>query len=282
MALDSLVRLDHLRAFKPRCDDELKSLEDVDDNIKFHSKICVPPFSEPVETLAHLKQRDEHGRPLNLNFNKGTTTCAFKYQGGVCICVDSRATGGNYIASGSVQKVIVINDYLLGTMAGGAADCTYWLRILSERCRMYELRNKERISVAAASKLLANILYNYKGMGLSMGTMIIGYDKRGPGLYWVDNSGTRMSGNLFSCGSGSPYALGVLDTNYRFDMTDEEAYELGRKAITAATFRDFASGGIVRCYHMKPDGWTHVSDTDCMELYFKYEEENKERWGVQQ
>lgn len=40
--------------------------------------------------------------------------------------------------------------------------------------------------------------------------------------------------------------------------------------------------GIVRCYHMKPDGWTHVSDTDCMELYFKYEEENKERWGVQQ
>lgn len=46
MALDSLVRLDHLRAFKPRCDDELKSLEDVDDNIKFHSKICVPPFSE--------------------------------------------------------------------------------------------------------------------------------------------------------------------------------------------------------------------------------------------
>ena len=35
-------------------------------------------------------------------------------------------------------------------------------------CRIYELRNKERISVAAASKLLANIVYGYKGMGLSM------------------------------------------------------------------------------------------------------------------
>ena len=34
--------------------------------------------------------------------------------------------------------------------------------------RVYELRNKERISVAAASKLLANIVYDYKGMGLSM------------------------------------------------------------------------------------------------------------------
>ena len=35
-------------------------------------------------------------------------------------------------------------------------------------CRIYELRNKERISVAAASKVLANIVYSYKGMGLSM------------------------------------------------------------------------------------------------------------------
>ncbi len=47
-------------------------------------------------------------------------------------------------------------------------------------------RNRERISVAAASKLLANMAYNYKGMGLSMGTMIAGYDKKGPGLYYVD------------------------------------------------------------------------------------------------
>ena len=43
---------------------------------------------------------------------------------------------------------------------------------------MYELRNKERISVAAASKLLANMIYYYKGMGLSMGTMICGWDKK--------------------------------------------------------------------------------------------------------
>ena len=34
--------------------------------------------------------------------------------------------------------------------------------------RLYELRNKERISVSAASKLLANIVYTYKGMGLSI------------------------------------------------------------------------------------------------------------------
>lgn len=36
------------------------------------------------------------------------------------------------------------------------------------QCRLDELRNKQRISVAAASKILANIVYQYKGMGLSM------------------------------------------------------------------------------------------------------------------
>ena len=39
---------------------------------------------------------------------------------------------------------------------------------LGMNCRLHELRNKERISVAAASKILSNIVSGYKGMGLSM------------------------------------------------------------------------------------------------------------------
>jgi 20S proteasome subunit beta 5 len=44
---------------------------------------------------------------------------------------------------------------------------------LGMQCRMHELRNKERISVAAASKILANIVYDYKGMGLSMVSFVL-------------------------------------------------------------------------------------------------------------
>ena len=51
------------------------------------------------------------------------------------------------------------------------------LRLPSWQCRLYELNNKKRISVAGASKLLANTLYGYRGMGLSMGTMIAGWDE---------------------------------------------------------------------------------------------------------
>jgi len=130
-----------------------------------------------------------------------------------------------------VKKVIEINPYLLGTMAGGAADCSFWERELGRQCALYELKNKERISVAAASKILSNTVYYYKGMGLSMGTMITGWDKtvgklfcpfsrfpfffvsifiyliviQGPNLFYVDSDGTRLRGDLFSVGSGSTY-----------------------------------------------------------------------------
>lgn len=70
-------------------------------------------------------------------------------------------------------------------MAGGAADCQvglcsnalmlkdlpanaphvqYWETYLGIQCRLHELREKERISVAAASKYLANLVYSYKGV----------------------------------------------------------------------------------------------------------------------
>ena len=98
----------------------------------------------------------------------GTTTLAFKYKNGVVVAVDSRASAGAYIASQTVKKVIEINPFLVGTMAGGAADCSYWERYLGMRCRLFELDHKEKISVAAASKLLSNITYSYKAYGLSM------------------------------------------------------------------------------------------------------------------
>ncbi|KAL1521441.1 hypothetical protein AB1Y20_021105 [Prymnesium parvum] len=205
----------------------------------------------------------------------GTTTLAFKFQGGVIVAVDSRASAGAYIASQTVKKVIEINPFLLGTMAGGAADCSYWERYLGMRCRMFELDQKKRISVAGASKLLSNITYQYKNYGLSMGTMICGWDETGPQIYYVDSDGQRLHGPLFSVGSGSTFAYGVLDTGYRYDMSFDEACDLARRAIFAATYRDAYSGGTVRVYHIDVDGWHRISEDDSMELFFKYKAEKE-------
>uniref|UniRef100_A0A7S0YSK3 Proteasome subunit beta n=1 Tax=Polytomella parva TaxID=51329 RepID=A0A7S0YSK3_9CHLO len=200
----------------------------------------------------------------------GTTTLGFIFQHGVIIAVDSRATMGSYISSQTVKKVIEINKYLLGTMAGGAADCQFWQRNLGRQCRLYELNNGKRISVCAASKLLANNMFSYRGTGLSMGTMVAGWDPTGPGLYYVDSDGQRTKGTVFSVGSGSLYAYGILDEGYKWELSVEDAIELGRRAIYHAGFRDCASGGTVSVYHVTEQGWTKVRGDDVTDLHYKY------------
>ncbi|KAJ7839159.1 nucleophile aminohydrolase, partial [Mycena olivaceomarginata] len=131
----------------------------------------------------------------------------------------------------------------------------YWETYLGMHCRLHELRNGERISVAAASKYLSNVVYSYKGMGLAMGTMICGWDKTGPSVYYVDSDGSRMKGNLFSVGSGSTHAYGVLDQGYCWDLTVPEACELGRRSIYAAGHRDAYTGNSCNLYHVEESGY---------------------------
>lgn len=164
MALQSLLDVQRNPKFKYFESDSVE--DDLQDEFQYSTKML--PFTRlPASNVSLMANKgmlvDESGRRVCINYNRGTTTLAFKYKGGICVAVDSRATGGQYIGSGTVRKIIPINQYLLGTMAGGAADCVYWERVLSRHCRMHELRNRERISVAAASKLLSNMLYNYKG-----------------------------------------------------------------------------------------------------------------------
>ncbi len=44
--------------------------------------------------------------------------------------------------------------------------------------------------------------------------MIAGWDVGGPGLYYVDSDAQRTKGQIFSVGSGSLYAYGILDDGY--------------------------------------------------------------------
>lgn len=271
MALASVCGLD-LDAFNTirRNEDDLNDDDLVlsETNLANPFVMNIPPFPNPISQFEKFKK---DGCPIK--FHKGTTTLAFKYQGGIVVAVDSRASSGTYISSGTVMKVLPITKYIIGTMAGGAADCGYWERTLAMWCRIHELRHRERISVAAASKLFANMLYNYKGMGLVLGVTIAGYDKRGPGLYFVNDDGSRLCGNVFSCGSGSLFAYSVLDTEYNWDLTNEAAFDLARRSITYAAHRDGGSGGFVRVFHVSKDGAKHISTENHLDLFGQIQDE---------
>lgn len=66
-----------------------------------------------MEGLAQLQASGEKDG-IKIDFDHGTTTLGFRFQGGVILAVDSRATGGQYIGSQSMKKIVEINQYLLG------------------------------------------------------------------------------------------------------------------------------------------------------------------------
>jgi 20S proteasome subunit beta 5 len=93
--------------------------------------------------------------------------------------------------------------------------------------------------------------------------------QEGPALYYIDSDGTRLAGNLFCVGSGQTFAYGVLDAEYRYDLSDEEALELGRRSILAAMHRDAYSGGFINLYHVKEDGWVKHGFNDMNPIFWK-------------
>jgi hypothetical protein len=148
-----------------------------DESQIFNDRFTSMPIPTSIKNTLHDIPSSHHSTvDPAIKFKHGTTTLAFTFGKGVLVAVDSRASMGSYIGSGTVKKIIHISKYMVGTMAGGAADCSFWERNLALQCRIWELREGKRISIAAASKLLGNQVYQYRGRGLSMGTMVGGWD----------------------------------------------------------------------------------------------------------
>lgn len=93
--------------------------------------------------------------------------------------------------------------------------------------------------------------------------------QEGPALYYIDSDGTRLPGNLFCVGSGQTFAYGVLDAEYKYELTEEEALELGQRSILAAMHRDAYSGGFINLYHVKEEGWVHHGFKDMNPIFWK-------------
>jgi len=88
----------------------------------------------------------------------GTTTLAFTFAGGVLVAVDSRASIGKYVGSRTTRKVFPISSHMVATMAGGAADCTYWIRLCTRASKLHEYSAGAPLSVGSVATMLARRL----------------------------------------------------------------------------------------------------------------------------
>ncbi len=175
----------------------------------------------------------------NETLKTGTTTVGIIAKDAVILAADKRATMGYMVANKHVEKIVKINDYIAMTTAGSVGDAQTLARYLRAELELYENTSNRKPTVKAAATLLANILF--QGRIYYVQLILAGYDSK-PRLFSLDAGGSVLEENYTSTGSGSPFAYGVLEDNFKENLSKEDAIKLAARAISAATKRDVFSG----------------------------------------
>jgi len=178
------------------------------------------------------------------NVLTGTTTLGIVCMDGIIMATDTRAVMGTFVAHKRAKKVFEINDHLAMTIAGGVAVAQKVVDILRANSTLFSVNFDRSLSVPAAARLVANILFSNREAGapLPLQLLIGGMDESGPHLFSVDPFGSLTSEKCVSTGSGSPIAYGVLEDEYREDRSISEMIPVVVRAVNSAMKRDTASG----------------------------------------
>ncbi|AKB17701.1 MULTISPECIES: archaeal proteasome endopeptidase complex subunit beta [unclassified Methanosarcina] len=179
----------------------------------------------------------------NDKYLKGTTTVGVVCTDGIVLASEQRATMGHFIASKTAKKVYQIDDLVGMTTAGSVGDAQQLVRLVSVESQLYKMRRDESMTIKGITTLMSNFLSANRYYPMMVQLLIGGVDKNGPGIYSLDAMGGSIEETRISAtGSGSPMAYGVLEDQYRENMTVKEGLDLAIRAIHNATKRDSASG----------------------------------------
>ncbi len=198
----------------------------------------------------------------------GTSLVGLVCKDGVVMAGDRKATaGGSIVVSKNIRKVVPINDYLVISGTGSVSDVEIAKKTIKAELKLKELRDKRRPSVKEAVNLVAMILYQNirqpSVMPFMAGLMVGGLDVNGEAkLYSIEPAGSVMEVEDFDANfsSGMPYILGMLEKNYKKNMSIKDGIELASDAIKSAIERDTASGYGIDVVTLTKDGINYVSN----------------------
>ncbi len=200
----------------------------------------------------------------------GTTTIGIVTKEGVVLASEKRATMGHLIAHKDVQKVFKIDDNIGLTTAGVVGHAQLITRFIKAEVQLYRLKRGGGMSVRAASTLVANIVRN----GFYVGLIIGGWDAEGGHVFSIDGAGGCIEDSYVSVGSGSILSLGVLEQNYRNDLTLEGGVDLAISCLNASMSRDAGSGNGMAVATINGKGFQEVPEDDLKtragELGYRY------------
>ena len=199
-----------------------------------HSSVFGPELGEFPDAE---RRADEAGEK---EMKTGTTTVGISTSDGVVLATDMRASAGNMVSSKDVQKVEQIHPTAALTIAGSVSAAQSLIRNLKAEVSLYEARRSEDMSMEALATLTSNFLRS--GAFFIVAPLLGGVDEDGTHVYSLDPLGGMTEEDYTVSGSGSQYALGVLEQEYDEELTIDEAKTVAARSIKSAVERDLASG----------------------------------------
>jgi len=190
----------------------------------------------------------------------GTTTVGIKAQDGVVLCADMRASAGYFIANNNTMKIQQLDLHAGLTLAGGVADAQNITDILRYHASLHRIQKQEPIPIHSLTRLTSLIFHQNRGYPFIADILVGGYDNDGPALFNIDMFGSVEEKSYVTTGSGSPVAYGLLEEEYRKDLTVEEAKTIALRAVKAAIVRNIGTGDGINVAIIDKDGFRLLTD----------------------
>jgi proteasome beta subunit len=204
----------------------------------------------------------------------GTSILGIVCKDGVVMAADRRATVGNLIWSRNTQKAVQINEYLVFSGTGTASDVDMLKKIVAAELRLKELKSKQRPTVKDAANLISMLAYrNIRTPAMIpfiAGSLLAGFNEDGSTeLFTIEPAGSVMRVDDYDANlsSGMPFILGLLERQWRKDVTIKDGVQLAVEALKSSTQRDSASGSGIDVFTITKDGIKQVVEQTIEPMY---------------
>jgi proteasome beta subunit len=203
----------------------------------------------------------------DLQLKTGTTTICIMCKDGVVLAADRRASGGGMILHKRAQKIQPITDAIAVTTAGNVSDIQLMVKLAKAEIKLKDVQAYRTASVREAASLVAGMLYSTfrrPSMVLSIASlMMAGRDKEGFHGWELSPDGSMMEIRDYAAdGSGMVFALGVLDTSYKKNLSVDDGVKLAVRALSASLQRDTATGNGIDVVTITEKGMQTVMDKE--------------------
>jgi proteasome beta subunit len=204
----------------------------------------------------------------------GTSLVCLVCKDGVVMASDRQVTGGHsLVVDKNFSKTNKVNDYLVVSWAGQVSGAQRLSKLIAAELKLKELRSKSRPTVQQAANLVSSIAYS----GIRQPSMVPdivetfvgGFNEDGSSeLYEIGADGSLLKiKDYLANGSGMPYILGLLERQYKKDLSVKEGVELAIEALKASTQRDVYSGYGIDVFTITKEGIKKVVEQQILPEY---------------